>query len=122
MKDESKAWKQALALFVLVALLGCIILGKVLAVDGTITLQGNKFSTIVSNTTEGTVTVSGYGYVSNAGNKKTFLSAPEISVATTDAQAEGIIGLSPGDTQPINGSFRHKTASGSTVIYWTQSR
>jgi len=79
-------------------------------------------ATIESDTNAAVVTKGTLaGYIVNGGTVKTFVAFGTVTVVTTDAQLNGIIGLPAGASTPVPANvltFNHKTASSSTVLYW----
>lgn len=84
---------------------------------------GLKPYTLEADTTEATATKgidNLNGVIVNGGSVKVFLSIGG-TIATTDAQAEGVIGLPAGCSISIPRwiqSFSYKTAASTSVLYW----
>ena len=60
------------------------------------------------------------GTIVNGGSVKVYI-ATTGTLATTDAQASGVVGLPSGASIPIPrwiGSFSYKTAASTSVLYW----
>ena len=93
------------------------------AVSANITLAANV-ATIEADTTERTATkdpTTLRGWVVNGGSVKVFINDIGGTVATTDAQAQNIIGLPAGASFRFmrwKTTFTYKTASSSSVLYW----
>lgn len=104
------------------AFLNIQLAGKAHAASANITLVQNA-ATIEVDTNQAVATfgLSMSGSVVNGGSNKVFIHVSGGTVATTDAQAQLVVGLPPGASMPIlrtQTSFTYKTAANTSVLYW----